>query len=756
MRGRDQLRLTRMDLEVVHRHVRQTGHELGPRGAAVHRDVRAHIRAREEQVAVLRVLAHHVHEVGAALGQTTRDRSEGAAAVGGHDGVRREVTAPMVVVRDVEGVDVVMRRLDARHVRAGRYALHVRGEFRPRTAVVPGRPEAAVVGAGVQVARADRRLVERRDRAERLSTGRVDRDAPGRPGGDAELRRVGVAQVVGDRVHLVAALDALHDTVGAEVEHLVVVRGDEERRVPVPAQLHRNRIGPLLAAQFGEQPRLGGRGGLGRVATDVHDAVLPHHVLRAVVRLLERGALAGRDLIATDVAALRLPIDDVGVRRVLCGDEAVAAVVREPHRVGDPALPATAWAAPRTVVLQARADAVGDRHVERDVVRLSEREGVREDVAAAVVVRDADAAVVTDDVSLRILGVDPHRMMIDVDADRRVARVLAALVGDLHGRGREPDAVGVGRVHAHLVVIEGAHVVVGRLLPRGAAVGRAIEPARHLLRLGAGHGLGVRERVGFDHRVDDRAIGRREDHVDATLHGRREAAALHLGPGVSAVGGAPECRAHAARTEEVRAADALVARREHDVRVTRVERDVDEAGGIIDELLEFPRGTTVGGLVEPALLVARPRRTEGRDPGHVRVGRVHDDSTDVLRLLEPHELPREAAVGRLEDAAAGGDRVARVGLAGAEVHHHGVARRDREVAERGHPVVLEHRAKGRAVVRRLPDATSGGGNEERPRRVGDAFDVGDAAHHVRGTDLSPTEGVDDGLVDGLREGRNRG
>src|SRR5690606_7196504 len=112
----------------------------------------------------------------------------------------------------------------------------------------------------------------------------------------------------------------------------------------------------------------------------------------------------------------------------------------------------------------------------------------------------------------------------------------------------------------------------------------------------------------------------------------------------------------------------------------------------------------------------------------------------------------EATVGRLEDAAARRDRVARVRLAGAEVDHVRIARRDREVAERGDAVVVEDGAEGDAVVRRLPDAAGRGRDVEGLRRRRQAFDVRDAAGHVRRTDVAPAQTVDRGLVDGLCAG----
>ena len=96
-------------------------------------------------------------------------------------------------------------------------------------------------------------------------------------------------------------------------------------------------------------------------------------------------------------------------------DEAVAAAHVVPHGVGDRTLLAPARTAPRAVVLQTTADAVGHTHVGRDVVELAERQvrafypiawferdGERYRVLEAVVVGRAGVAGTTIDDELTI------------------------------------------------------------------------------------------------------------------------------------------------------------------------------------------------------------------------------------------------------------------------------------------------------------------------------------------------------------------
>jgi hypothetical protein len=53
---------------------------------------------------------------------------------------------------------------------------------------------------------------------------------------------------------------------------------------------------------------------------------------------------------------------------------------------------------------------------------------------------------------------------------------------------------------------------------------------------------------------------------------------------------------------------------------------------------------------------------------NVRVRRVNGDAADVVRVGQSAVPPRLAAVGRAVNAAAPGNRVPRIGLAGADVH----------------------------------------------------------------------------------------
>src|SRR5438093_4207000 len=183
-----------------------------------------------------------------------------------------------------------------------------------------------------------------------------------------------------------------------------------------------------------------------------------------------------------------------------------------------------------------------------------------------------------------------------------------------------------------------------------------------------------------------------------------------------------------------------------------IDGDINETRLVADGLDQLPRLTAVFRLVEPALRVRLPGGAEGGNVDDVRIRRVDGDAPDVLRLLKAHQLPREAAVRRFVDTGARLDGVAGVLLPGARPHLHGVGGCDSEGAHRHHGIAVEAGSEGRAVVGRLPDPTTRGGDEDGLGWARNADDVGNASLEVRRTDGSPAETGEGERIEGLRLG----
>ena len=303
-------------LQVHHRRGRQSGHEALPALSAVRGDVSAHVGSDEQQVAVLEVLANHVREVRPAGRQVRRDRLEALPAVGRDEHIRREVVAAVIVVRHVEGERIEVRRLDARDVRAGRNARHVLRELVPAAAVVPRHPEAAIVRAGVEDPRPDRRIVRATRSFANVSAPVASVVMPPVVCVETRIFIVSAYERSGEIGYISSPrLRRLQHAVRPEVQHLRIVLRDEERRVPVPAQVEIDRVALLLRAIAVEPLLLVLRERLASCP-----ARGPRSNPPTVVYCVRHVGFArpNRSPVATiqpaDVAALRFAVDDVRSR----------------------------------------------------------------------------------------------------------------------------------------------------------------------------------------------------------------------------------------------------------------------------------------------------------------------------------------------------------------------------------------------------------------------------------------------------------
>ena len=151
--------------------------------------------------------------------------------------------------------------------------------------------------------------------------------------------------------------------------------------------------------------------------------------------------------------------------------------------------------APAAVVLQADVDVVRPAHVGADPVRKRCGHRVDEVPRPALVPRDVQPAVVADDQMLRVLRIDPQRVLIDMTGGVVAARVVeccerASTIERLRPRQTgDVNGLVVGRIDAQLTEVHRprvavAHVRPGRTLvvgPEDAAAAR-IERRRNLWR----------------------------------------------------------------------------------------------------------------------------------------------------------------------------------------------------------------------------------------------------------------------------------
>ena len=146
--------------------------------------------------------------------------------------------------------------------------------------------------------------------------------------------------------------------------------------------------------------------------------------LRLVVEVPVRHRLD--DVVRAVAAARRLP------------------VLEDDLRPSRPARPLGARPALRAVVLQAAVDVVGHLVVHADRVQLRERQLVGVVPVLPAVVGDPHAVVVAEQHVLRVLRVDPQRVVVAAELERGRPR-LAAVLRLLHADGEDVDVVGVVR-----------------------------------------------------------------------------------------------------------------------------------------------------------------------------------------------------------------------------------------------------------------------------------------------------------------------
>ena len=452
----------------------------------------------------------------------------------------------------------------------------------------------------------------------------------------------------------------------------------------------------------------------------------------------DRLALAGAPVVALDVAVLRLHEGDVVVVRVDGREEAVAPGHPDPVRVADPhAVPGPARTAPGRVVLQSPVDPEeGLLHVEAHRVELADGQVRGEVPRLAAVVGDVEAAVVAQQDVRRVLGVDPHGVMVDVGGARDALPVGAAVGGALQGHAQVVDDLAVLRVDADLAEVPRDRRDVAHLAPASAAVVGAVDA---LLR-------------PLDHGVDGPRVAEADVEADAAHVGGGKAL-VQLRPGGPAVDGLVDAAAGPAAHVAVGAALALQGGRVEHVGVGRVHGQIGHARVFVDGEDALPGLAAVGGLEDPAVAPRAPKRA---DRGHVHdVGilRVDDDAPHVLRGAQPHVLEGGAAVHRLVDAVPVGRAAHVVGLARPHPHDVGGGGRDRDVAHGAHARVVQDRLPVDAAAGRLPDAAGrrrdvDDGAETAPagpRRPGDR-DVHDPPAHDRGADGAGGGPVDEGVV----------
>src|SRR5260370_42669708 len=86
---------------------------------------------------------------------------------------------------------------------------------------------------------------------------------------------------------------------------------------------------------------------------------------------------------------------------------------------------------------------------------------------------------------------------------------------------------------------------------------------------------------------------------------------------------------------------------------------------------------------------------------------MDDHPSDVMRVRKTHVLPRLAGVSGFVDSVAPRRTLAVIRFTAADPDYGWIGRRDRNVSDGGHPLLVKNRLPGSAVVRRFPPTAAG-------------------------------------------------
>ena len=248
-------------------------------------------------------------------------------------------------------------------------------------------------------------------------------------------------------------------------------------------------------------------------------------------------------------------------------------------------------------------------------------------------------------------------------------------------------------------------MIVVHARPRRAGIVAAIQPA------------GLR----IDDCIDARGAARRNGQPNLAKADARETLAEQLRPRQAVVvrDVQPASRAVRGRVG-IPGRPARLPKRGIDRRAIRRCGEIDRAGVRIVKENARPRRAAIGRPIHAAFLVWRISMTERSHQQRAGIMRVDEDATDLPRSLESDRPPGGTGIGRSIHSVAVDDVGAHVGFAAPDIHGLGIARRNRDRADRGHRLRIHDREPGAPGIRGFPDTTADRTEVSGLRIAGDA------------------------------------
>ena len=480
-----------------------------------------------------------------------------------------------------------MRRIDLRHLAPRRQFLW--RDVGPVRAAVSRRVHEPIVGSDPDQIHVLRRRSDRVDdaavRALRC-VGSVNaertRDA-----------RIGARQIAADDRPAAPAIDRLVEPLRREEQHMRIDRGEDDRRRAIESIVF--------------------------VANDDGANVL--------------------DIAGALVVPRHLPAEnDAGMQRVGRRVAVLLDADRVPFTKRDFAVVAAARDAGRSAFLLAAVQPVGKAVIGGHVEHLRCRLVVPEAPCLSAVDCDGRALIGRDQHDGRVHWVDPDRVVVVSARSAFEAAERAAAVDRFVGRRvRRVHDVRIARVDADVREVVAAPPHARLVVHARPALAGVVGP------IDAG-GL---TRCGHPG-VDAARVARCDADADAaeTLRHGRQTASERL-PRVAAV----DRLEQAARRAGVRVVvfprrlPRRPERRIDDLRVRRIEGDVDGAGVFVLVEHPLPRSSAIDRTEDAALAVGTVRMAERRDEHAIGIARIDDQRADLTRLSKAEMRPRSARIG---------------------------------------------------------------------------------------------------------------
>ena len=140
--------------------------------------------------------------------------------------------------------------------------------------------------------------------------------------------------------------------------------------------------------------------------------------------------------------------------------------------------------------------------------------------------------------------------------------------------------------------------------------------------------------------------------------------------------------------------------------IPRFERQINRARVFVMKQNFLPTLSAIFRAEHPSLLVRPVRMPQRGDENLVYVPRVHDDSPNLPRVLQPDVHPRFAAVRGLVHSIPVGNRRAHVRLARAHVNHVRIRWHYRDCSNRSNRLRIEDGLPRPPRIIRLPNASA--------------------------------------------------